>query len=46
MKSGKFKIEDAEGFAKCADEIIEGVKSLYMLEAEIMNQSKDVKETS
>ena len=36
VKSGKVKIVDAEGFQVYADEIVEGVKSLYMPEEKIM----------
>lgn len=44
MKSGDVKTVNADGFAKYAEETVEGIKSFYMQEAKIKNESNDVKE--
>lgn len=44
MKSGDVKTVNADGFAKYAEETVEGIKSFYMQEAKLKNESNDVKE--
>ena len=43
MKSHKVNIVNPEGFAKYKNEVVEEIKSLYMPEAEIINERKMLK---
>ena len=44
VKSNKVKIDSAKDFAEYADKIVNGIKSLYMFEDEILSEQSDIEE--